>query len=436
MKRGMLTLTVIAFMILVNRIVFAIPDVPVPDPPPVIIADPTPQVTEEPTADATAEPTPDATAEPTPDATAEPTSPPTATPTVMVTEEPSATPTPMTPSLTPTMTVTPSRTMIPTNLPPPTVTPSATATATFTPTATLTPSNTPITPTNTPITPTATLTPSSTPTNTPITPTATLTPSNTPTNTPTLTPTEDVPQSAVRPVLTCVAQGMVPGTYIARFGYVSEARDTVVIEIGTNNRFAPSPIDRGQPQLFLSGVRQDAFRVSFAAGETLRWVVVGPDGIIRSAVANENADPCAPDVGTGELQITLRWDNLTDMDLHVFEPNGTHIFFANPGPTSTGGFLDVDSNGGCVVTDPSGVENVYWASSPPVGTYQIWVDQFLGCGTPPADWLLTVKVDGIAVLQQAGSGEGPTDIMFTTSEDGGVVIGGGEPLSRMSLPGK
>jgi hypothetical protein len=410
MKRGMLTLMVIAFMILVNRMVFAIPDLPVPDPPPVIIDDPEPVITEAPSAtptpDVTAEPTPDVTAEPTPDVTEEPTLSPSATPTAtaVVTEEP---------TLTPTITLTPSRTMIPTNLPPPTLTPSNT------PTATLTPSNTPT------LTPTATFTPSNTPTNTPtLVPTATL------------TPTDDVPQSAVRPVLTCVAQAGLPGTYVARFGYVSEARDTVVIEIGTNNRFTPSPIDRGQPQLFLSGVRQDAFRVSFAAGETLRWIVSGPDGIIRSAVANENAEPCAPDVGTGALQITLRWDNLTDMDLHVFEPNGTHIFFANPGPTSTGGFLDVDSNGGCVSTDPSGVENVYWASSPPVGTYQVWVDQFLGCGTPPANWLLTVKVDGVAVLQRAGSGEGPTDIMFTISEDGGIVVGGGEPFSGMSLLGK
>ena len=42
-------------------------------------------------------------------------------------------------------------------------------------------------------------------------------------------------------------------------------------------------------------------------------------------------------LGVGRVQVTLRWDNAADLDLHVSEPNGTVIAWFNPGPTPSGG---------------------------------------------------------------------------------------------------
>ena len=34
-----------------------------------------------------------------------------------------------------------------------------------------------------------------------------------------------------------------------------------------------------------------------------------------------------PELGTGDVQVTLRWSSSADIDLHVFEPDGTEIWF-------------------------------------------------------------------------------------------------------------
>jgi hypothetical protein len=100
-------------------------------------------------------------------------------------------------------------------------------------------------------------------------------------------------------------------------------------------------------------------------------------------------------LGSGDVQATLRWSSTADLDLHVKEPDGTEISYSSPGPTSTGGKLDVDSNVGCV--PQSGVENVFWPDSgAPAGDYVISVNGF-SVGTAPCgggDYELTIKVSG------------------------------------------
>ena len=46
------------------------------------------------------------------------------------------------------------------------------------------------------------------------------------------------------------------------------------------------------------------------------------------------------DAGDGVITITLTWGDEPDVDLHVFEPDGTHVFYAAKNGIS--GFLDVD----------------------------------------------------------------------------------------------
>ncbi len=109
-----------------------------------------------------------------------------------------------------------------------------------------------------------------------------------------------------------------------------------------------------------------------------------------------------PDLGSGDVQITLRWTSAADLDLHVVEPSGTEIAYTNPGPTGTGGTLDVDSNIGCELE--SSVENVYWPEGDmPLGNYRVEVHgyQVEGCGG--GDYTLTATVKGRPVLEETGT---------------------------------
>ena len=86
---------------------------------------------------------------------------------------------------------------------------------------------------------------------------------------------------------------------------------------------------------------------------------------------------------TGLLTITLMWNTLDDLDIHVACPDGTNINYSNR--SSCGGKLDVDMNVSDPKLDP--IENIFWAKHPPVGTYKVYVDNFynrsnLKGGTP------------------------------------------------------
>ncbi|MCO8275094.1 hypothetical protein M1L60_31395 [Actinoplanes sp. TRM 88003] len=73
---------------------------------------------------------------------------------------------------------------------------------------------------------------------------------------------------------------------------------------------------------------------------------------------------------TGKLRVSLSWFNHDDLDLHVFEPGGDHIWWKNKLDK-----LDVDMNaGGRFTRQP--VENVTWAGKVPDGEYRIEVNQF------------------------------------------------------------
>ena len=54
-------------------------------------------------------------------------------------------------------------------------------------------------------------------------------------------------------------------------------------------------------------------------------------------------------LGTGDVQVTLRWAGRDDLDLAVMGPGGEMVFYGNP-EIASGGTLDVDANGGCQVS--------------------------------------------------------------------------------------
>lgn len=74
------------------------------------------------------------------------------------------------------------------------------------------------------------------------------------------------------------------------------------------------------------------------------------------------------------LRVSLGWYNKDDLDLHVIEPNGNRIYYANK-IGRTGGQLDVDMNAwGNYVRDA--VENIRWLSRVQDGVYLVEVNNF------------------------------------------------------------
>jgi hypothetical protein len=82
--------------------------------------------------------------------------------------------------------------------------------------------------------------------------------------------------------------------------------------------------------------------------------------------------------GSGDVKITLSFDRVHDLDLHVVEPNGEEIFFENNG-SATGGQLDLDSGEHC---QPSAAnsENIFWPpGEAPTGEYRVSVVNYEHC---------------------------------------------------------
>jgi hypothetical protein len=99
------------------------------------------------------------------------------------------------------------------------------------------------------------------------------------------------------------------------------------------------------------------------------------------------------EVKVGNPQFTLIWNSTADLDLHVLEPGGSHIFWENRHGTQ-GGDLDVDD------IDGFGPENVFWGGglnkgNGPPGEYRWYVHYYGGLdGNLPTHWRVRLKFGG------------------------------------------
>jgi uncharacterized protein YfaP (DUF2135 family) len=105
--------------------------------------------------------------------------------------------------------------------------------------------------------------------------------------------------------------------------------------------------------------------------------------------------PVQYDLGTGDVQVTLQWDNTADLDLHLVDPNGEEICYLHE-RSASGGELDVDANAGCGGSLSSPVENIFWPyGEAPHGRYRVFVEYFDECNNEgPTAWRVRTKVDG------------------------------------------
>ena len=91
--------------------------------------------------------------------------------------------------------------------------------------------------------------------------------------------------------------------------------------------------------------------------------------------------------GNGEITITLMWDSKDDLDLHIFTPNGSELWWDDP--NAQGGVFDIDANReGNIKQNP--LENAYFAN-PVSGEYWIYVYNYED-RTPGASTNWTVRV--------------------------------------------
>jgi hypothetical protein len=110
-------------------------------------------------------------------------------------------------------------------------------------------------------------------------------------------------------------------------------------------------------------------------------------------------------LGTGDVQITLIWEDTNDLDLRVTDPLG-NILNTDRRTSPTGGVLDVDANALCETNVSSSPrENVFWpVGRAPRGEYKVRVEYFFPCMRPatPSHYRVVVRVDGST--SELGSG--------------------------------
>jgi outer membrane usher protein FimD/PapC len=145
----------------------------------------------------------------------------------------------------------------------------------------------------------------------------------------------------------------------------------------------------GGSQPAVAQERQGCFMVN-ASGQLVDLSDICPSPR-QVAVAGEQT------LGTGDIQVTLRWTTSDDLDLAVTDPQSQNVTFFNPNVPS-GGQLDVDANAGCsndMTRSP--IENIFWPpSEAPQGSYSVTVNLYARCQPSPAPvaFTLTLLVQG------------------------------------------
>jgi Ca-activated chloride channel family protein len=110
-------------------------------------------------------------------------------------------------------------------------------------------------------------------------------------------------------------------------------------------------------------------------------------------------------VRTGDIRISLMWNNRNDLDLHVITPMGEEINFNNP-RDSYGGVLDVDRN--LYGETLKAVENIFWPdNAAPQGRYRVYIQNYLNHETDPYPTPFQVEIkNGKEYLYFEGSVRG------------------------------
>ena len=132
------------------------------------------------------------------------------------------------------------------------------------------------------------------------------------------------------------------------------------------------------------------------------------------------------DATSGFFSATLIWNGTGDVDLHTFEPSGSHVYYRSM--IGTSGYLDVDN------TDSYGPEH-YYASCDSTkllpGMYQVWLANYASADgrtatVQIASWNAGVLGTKVVTLGSATE-DTPTDYLFN------VIVAKDEQTGKYSV---
>ncbi len=106
--------------------------------------------------------------------------------------------------------------------------------------------------------------------------------------------------------------------------------------------------------------------------------------------------------GSGDVQVSLIWYNINDLDLHIVCPSGERIYYRHSN-SACGGELDVDMNAGGQISNKP-VENAFWpAQAAPRGKYQVFVHHYASNGARDPSRFEVVVKNGRSTKKFSGS---------------------------------
>ena len=201
-------------------------------------------------------------------------------------------------------------------------------------------------------------------------------------------------------------------------------------------RWSP-PATGGAPTNYRVDVGSDrglSNLVQINVGNVTGYIATAPAGVFfvrvvatnawgESPPSNEVVIVAGPALGTGAFSATLSWDTLTDIDLHVVEPSGYHIFFRidrRRGPTS---LLDADNTTGY------GPENIYTDRPVANGIYEVFVVPYADFGRPNR-WPTTARI-----TVRTNVGTPAEDYRVFTRTFTGPSITVGQKVATVTFPG-
>lgn len=189
--------------------------------------------------------------------------------------------------------------------------------------------------------------------------------------------------------------GGVPGSGLAGLGDDSTAAGLPPV---ATDGAAPEDVETLDNNFNISGLEP--------ADQNLR---VQNETFIRDTAENAGG-VVVPIGGEGLVRGQLIWRNTSDLDLHLFLPDGAgEVFFGNPSITFNDGgataTLDADNLGGVVNVQPDQrVENIaVTGTNIPAGTYTFIVDNFSNRGNAVTDFELITTGNGRDFTSTRGS---------------------------------
>lgn len=175
------------------------------------------------------------------------------------------------------------------------------------------------------------------------------------------------------------------GVVVGSNQYVTADDDLVINALRFTHTVLPANIDN-DPGIFNDprDIANHGFMLSYFASKlTADYNIEGNSLLSRPRIDEmfmallSSLEYPTSDLGDGAIKITLEWGAEPDVDLHVFEPNGNHVYYGNLRGES--GFLDLDDTSGF------GPEHYFVAcNSLEEGLYKIGVNYYSGSAAETA----------------------------------------------------